>query len=81
VRRTLLLTGSLAATLLALYSCSMHAEVTTDDGGHIVDVSSVRFESSLSRVAVAMLVAGGNVALELRWDGCLVASSGTHQNG
>jgi hypothetical protein len=34
---------------------------------HIVEVSSVRLESSLARVAVAMLVAGGEVALELRW--------------
>ena len=81
MRRPFLLTGCLAALLLALYSCSMHAEVTTDDRGRIVDVSSVRLESSLSRVAVAMLVAGGNVALELRWDGCLVASSGARLYG
>jgi len=67
VRRTLVLVSCLCAAVLALYSCSMHASVTTDGNGHIVEVSSVRLESSLARVAVAMLVAGGEVALELRW--------------
>ncbi len=52
---------------IALYSCSMHAAVTTDGAGHVVEVSSVRVESSLARVAVAMLVAGGQIAFELRW--------------
>jgi hypothetical protein len=81
VRRPLLLTACAGALLLALYSCSMHAEVTTDDRGQVVDVSSLRLESSLSRVGIAMLVAGGNVALEVRWDGCLVASSGAQLHG
>jgi len=69
VRRTLVLLGCLCAGALALslYSCSLHASVTTDGEGHIVEVSSVRLESSLARVAVAMLIAGGRVALELRW--------------
>jgi hypothetical protein len=61
--------------VLALYSCSMHASVTTDGDGHVVEVSSVRVESSLARVAVAMLVAGGQVALELRWMRCLGAAT------
>ena len=67
MRRILVLVSCLCATLLALYSCSMHASVTTDGDGHIVEVSSLRVESSLARVAVAMLVAGGQIALELRW--------------
>ena len=71
MRRTLVVVSCLCATLLALYSCSMHASVTTDGNGHIVEVSSVRVESSLARLAVAMLVAGGQVALELRWVRCL----------
>jgi len=75
VRRILVLVSCLCATVLALYSCSMHASVTTDGNGHIVEVSSVRVESSLARVAVAMLVAGGQVALELRWIRCLGATS------
>ena len=70
VRRILVLVSCLCATVLALYSCSMHASVTTDGNGHIVEVSSLRVESSLARVAVAMLVAGGQVALELRWMRC-----------
>ena len=37
----------------------MHAAVTTDGNGHIVEVSSLRVQSSLARVAVAMLVVGG----------------------
>jgi len=76
VRRTLVFVSCLCATLLALYSCSMHASVTTDGNGHIVEVSSVRVESSLARVAVAMLVAGGQVALELRWVRCAVGVPG-----
>ena len=75
MRRTLILVSCLCATVLALYSCSMHAAVTTDGEGHIVEVSSVRVESSLARVAVAMLVAGGQVALELRWMRCLTSGS------
>jgi len=67
VRRALVLVSCFCAAVLALYSCSMQAFVTTDGDGHIVQVSSVRVESALARVAVAMLVAGGQVALELRW--------------
>jgi hypothetical protein len=59
VRRILVLVSCLGAMVLALYSCSMHASVSTDGAGHVVEVSSVRIESSLARVAVAMLVAGG----------------------
>jgi len=53
--------------MVALYSCSMHAAVTTDETGRVVQVSALRIESSLRRVAVAMLVAGGHVAFEFRW--------------
>jgi hypothetical protein len=67
VRRILILVSCLCAAVLTLFSCSMHAAVTTDGEGHIVKVSALRVESSLSRVAIAMLVAGGRVALELRW--------------
>jgi hypothetical protein len=67
--------------VLALYSCSMHASVITDGEGHIVEVSSVRVESSLARVAVAMLVAGGQVALELRWMRCLGGTPGSTVGG
>jgi len=74
VRRTLVLVSCLCAALLALYSCSMHASVTTDGNGHVVEVSSVRMESSLARLAVAMLVAGGQVALELRWMRCPIGA-------
>jgi hypothetical protein len=81
VRRTLILVSCVCATVLALYSCSMHAAVTTDGEGHIVEVSSLRVESSLARVAVAMLVAGGQVALELRWMRCLSASSSANVGG
>ena len=76
VRRALVLVSCLFAALLALYSCSMHASVTMDGEEHVVEVSSVRVESSLARVAVAMLVAGGQVALELRWMRCLGGGTG-----
>jgi hypothetical protein len=66
VRRPIFLVTSLCAALLALYSCSMRAALSTDDDGHIVEVSSVRLESSLARVAVALVV-GRQVAVELRW--------------
>ena len=67
MRRTLVIASCLCAAVLALYSCSMHASLTTDGNGHVAGLSSVRLESSLARVAVAMLVAGGQVAVELRW--------------
>jgi len=67
VRRPLIIAGCTGAALLALYSCSMHAALTTDGSGHVVAVSALRVESSLSRLVVAMLVAGGQVAVELRW--------------
>ena len=70
MRRTLILVSCLGAALLALYSCSMRAAVTTDGAGHVVKVSSLRFESSLARVAVAMLVVGDQLAVELRWMRC-----------
>ena len=81
VRRTLLLTAGLCFAVFALYSCSMHASVTTDRDGHIVEVSSLRVESSLARVAVAMLVAGGRIALELRWIRCLPGTSDDSAGG
>lgn len=64
--RPLIFAGSLAAALLALYSCSMQASVTTDDDGRIVELSSLRIESSLSRWAIEMLIVGGQLAIELR---------------
>jgi len=66
VLRPLILASCLAAALLALYSCSMQASVTTDGEGRVVEVSSVRIESSLSRWAIEMLVIGGQLAVELR---------------
>ena len=81
MRRILVLVSCLCAMVLALYSCSMHASVTTDGEGHVVEISSVRVESSLARVAVAMLVAGGQVALELRWSRCVDAPSGATLDG
>ena len=66
MRRPIFLVTSVCAALLALYSCSMRTALSTDDDGHIVEVSSVRLESSLARVAVA-LVLGRQVAVELRW--------------
>ena len=81
MRRTLVLVCCLCATVLALYSCSLHASMTTDDNGHIVEVSSVRMESSLAGLAVAMLVAGGQVALELRWMRCLGGTPGDAVGG
>ena len=67
MRQPLLLAGCLGVAALALYSCSMRAALTTDGGGHIVRVAAIRLESSLPRLAVAMLVVGGHLALELRW--------------
>lgn len=81
VRRTLILVSCLCAMVFALYSCSMHAAVTTDGEGRVVEVSSVRVESSLARVAVAMLVAGGEVALELRWIRSFTVSAGESLGG
>jgi hypothetical protein len=52
--------------LIALYSCSMQASVTTDGSGRIVELSSVRIGSTLSNWAVEMLVIGGRLAIELR---------------
>jgi hypothetical protein len=81
VRRALILVSCLCATLLALYSCSMHASMTTDGDGHVVAVSSVRVESSLARVAVAMLVAGGQIEFEVRWLRGLRATLGDSLGG
>jgi hypothetical protein len=81
VRRPFVLASCLCATVLAIYSCSRHASVTTDGDGHIVELSSVRVESSLARVGVAMLVAGGQIALELRWLRRLSATTGEASGG
>ena len=67
MRRILLLASCLGAAMLALYSCSMRAALTTDGEGHVVEVSSLRLETSLARLAVEMIVVGGQVAVELRW--------------
>ena len=69
MQRPLILAGSVAAALLTLYSCSMQASLTTDGEGRIVDVSSLRIESSLSRWAIEMLIVGGQLAFELRRTG------------
>ena len=67
MRRPLIIASCVGASLIALYSCSMHAALSTDDSGHVVGVSALRVESSFPRLVVAMLVAGGQLALELRW--------------
>lgn len=56
----------LAAALVVLYSCSMQASLTTDGDGRIVQVSSLRIGSSLSRWAIELLVVGGQLGVELR---------------
>ena len=67
MRRLFIIATCVCAAMLALYSCSMHASMTTDGEGRVVGLSSLRVESSLARLAVAMLVAGGQLAVELRW--------------
>jgi hypothetical protein len=67
VHRPLILASGVAAALLALYSCSLQASLTTDGEGRIVDVSSLRIESSLSRWTIEMLIVAGQLAFELRW--------------
>jgi len=67
VRRPLIIASCFGAAAIALYSCSMHAALTTDGSGHVVGVSALRVESSFPRLVVAMLVAGGQLAVELRW--------------
>jgi hypothetical protein len=67
VQRRLIFAAGIAAILLALYSCSMRASLATDREGRIVELSSVRIESSFSRLAIEMLVIGGRLAVELHW--------------
>jgi hypothetical protein len=67
VRRSIIIASCVGASLIALYSCSMHAALSTDGSGHVVGVSALRVESSFPRLVVAMLVAGGQLAVELRW--------------
>jgi hypothetical protein len=67
MRRPVIIASCVCAAVIALYSCSMHAALTTDGSGHVVGVSALRVESSLPRLVVAMLLAGGELAVELRW--------------
>ncbi len=69
MRRGWVLASCAAAAMVSLYSCSMHAAIKTDESGRVVDISAFRIESSLRRVALAMLLAGGHVAFEFRWLG------------
>lgn len=64
--RPLILASGVSAALIALYSCSMQASVTTDGEGRIVELSSLRIGSKLSSWALEMLVVGGQLAVELR---------------
>jgi hypothetical protein len=66
VARPLILASCAGVALLALYSCSMQASVTTDGDGRIVEVSSLRIGSKLTSWALEMLVVGGQLAVELR---------------
>ena len=66
MRRPIFLASALLVVLLALYSCSMRAALSTDGDGRIVKVSSLRLESSLVPLAVALDL-GSRVAVELRW--------------
>ena len=64
--RPLILASCVGAALIALYSCSMQASVTTDGDWRIVELSSLRIGSKLSSWALEMLVVGGQLAVELR---------------
>jgi len=66
VARPLILASCAGAALIALYSCSMQAAVTTDENGRIIELSSLRIGSKLSSWAIEMLVIGGQLAIELR---------------
>jgi len=66
VARPLITASCVGAALIALYSCSMQASVTTDGSGRIVELSSLRIGSKLSSWALEMLVVGGQLAVELK---------------
>ena len=67
MQRPLLLSCALAGAMACLYSCSMHASVSTNEDGQVVSVSAVRFDSALPRVALGLLIAAKGLAFELRW--------------
>ncbi len=81
MRRGLMIAGCATAAVVALYSCSMHAVIATDGRGRVVEVSAVRIESSLRRVALAMLVAGGHLAFEFRWIGASTGGANLRLDG
>jgi len=80
VARPLILASCTCAALIALYSCSMQAAVTTDESGRVVELSSVRIGSTLSSWALEMLVVGGRIAVELRKTGSAGAETRTRSD-
>ena len=67
--------AALAATAATCYSCTFAADVTTDATGQIVGVSLVKLESSIEGLAVAMLISGRELAVQLAW-GAVVRDGG-----
>jgi hypothetical protein len=59
--------AALAVTAAACYSCTFAADLRTDATGQIVGVSLVKLESSVEGLAVAMLISGRELAVQLAW--------------
>ncbi|HEX2541489.1 MAG TPA: hypothetical protein VHM00_10450 [Caldimonas sp.] len=59
--------AALAAAAVVCASCTLAADLRTDASGQIVGVSLVRLESSIEGLAVAMLISGRELAVQLAW--------------
>jgi hypothetical protein len=73
-RRVSILAIGLAGAAFLASSCSLDAAVLTDRSGRVIGVSSLRIQSTVQNVGLAMLVGCRQLVLELRWRPGLPAS-------
>ena len=71
IRRLAVLLLGVAGAAVIASSCSVDAAVAVDHGGRIVRVDALRVQATALDLALALVVEGRELVLELRWEAAL----------
>ena len=68
IRRLAVLALGVAGAAVLASSCSVAAAVAVDKGGRLVRVDALRIQATALDLALALVVEGRELVLELRWE-------------
>ena len=68
IRRLAVLALGVAGAAVLASSCSVDAAVAVDEGGRLVRDDALRIQATALDLALALVVEGRELVLELRWE-------------